>query len=323
MEFGYEYLGRDGALITIRPNERYVLLAKTNDHWWQVREDHSSKSFYIPAKYVKELPLELPSPLDFAHPPGPEPVPPATAPVPVPVPVPIPKPLEEPRTKSSDEVTIRLTPDAATRHRKNENRMSTFGVLMDFQDVVPRHPSSAPAGPADTGTKANSRTTNSADSKKQPHLSGYLEDIRDSGKLHVPSFSPADPLSIPRPHAQLIRVEMPVVPPNSNAPNPSSSPAGHQDGHESPAEPEEELLEEEASMEESGEEEQDSVKGEDSNHIYESIQDLNLDLEALVGGRVSPGPAAKAVPPEPAAAPPPTQVRHLLRNKACGWPTWL
>ncbi|XP_030591594.1 rho GTPase-activating protein 12-like isoform X2 [Archocentrus centrarchus] len=307
VEFGYEYEGRDGAPVKIKPNERYVLLAKTNDHWWQVREDHSSRSFYIPAKYVKELPLELPSPLDFADPPGPEPVPPVMAPVPVPVPVPIPKPLEEPRTKPSDEVTIRLTPDAVTRHRKNENRMSTFGVPMDFQDAVPRHPSNSSASSAETGTKASSRTANTADSKKQPHLPGNVENVRESGKLHVPSFSPADPLSIPRPHVQPIRVETPVVPPNSNVHNPSSSFVGHQDGHKSPAEPEEELLEEEASMEESGEEEHDSVKGEDSNHIYESIQDLNLDLEALVGGRVSPGAPAKAAPPEPAPAPPPTQ----------------
>ncbi|KAL3986452.1 chondrolectin [Sarotherodon galilaeus] len=307
VEFGYEYEGRDGALVTIKPNERYILLAKTNNHWWQVQEDRSSKPFYIPAKYVKELPLELPSPLDFADPPSPEPVLPAVAPIPVAVPVPIPKPLEESRTKPSDDMTIRLTPDAVKRHHKNENRMSTFGVLLDFQDVAPRLPG-APAGPAEPGSTANSRTANSADGKKQPHLSGYVEDVRDAGKPRVPSFSPADPLLVPRPHAQPIRVETPVIPPHSNLHNMSSSPAGCPDGHESPIEPdEEELAEEEASVEESGEEERDSVKGEDSHHIYESIQDLNLDLEALVGGRASSAAQAEPAAPEAAPAPPPTQ----------------
>uniref|UniRef100_A0A8C7WTU0 SH3 domain-containing protein n=1 Tax=Oryzias sinensis TaxID=183150 RepID=A0A8C7WTU0_9TELE len=74
VEFAYQYEGRDGTPVSIKPNERYVLLAKTNDHWWHVRNDQSSKSFYIPAKYVKELPANLPSPLDFADPPSPEPV---------------------------------------------------------------------------------------------------------------------------------------------------------------------------------------------------------------------------------------------------------
>ncbi|XP_031594564.1 rho GTPase-activating protein 27-like isoform X1 [Oreochromis aureus] len=307
VEFGYEYEGRDGVLVTIKPNERYILLAKTNNHWWQVQEDRSSKPFYIPAKYVKELPLELPSPLDFADPPSSEPVLPVMAPIPVAVPVPIPKPLEESRTKPSDDMTIRLTPDAVKRHHKNENRMSTFGVPLEFQDVAPRLPG-APAGPAEPGSTANSRTANSTDGKKQPHPSGYVEDVRDVGKPRVPSFSPADPLSVPRPHVQPIRVETPVIPPHSNLHNMSSSPAGRPDGHKSPIEPdEEELAEEEASVEENGEEERDSVKGEDSHHIYESIQDLNLDLEALVGGRASPAAQAEPATPEAAPAPPPTQ----------------
>ncbi|XP_039860889.1 rho GTPase-activating protein 27-like isoform X5 [Simochromis diagramma] len=311
VEFGYEYEGRDGALVTIKPNERYILLAKTNNHWWQVQEDRSSKPFYIPAKYVKELPLELPSPLDFADPPSPELVLPVVAPIPVAVPVPIPKPLEESRTKPSDDMTIRLTPDAVKRHHKNENRMSTFGVPLDFQDVAPRLPG-APAGPAEPGSTANNRTANSADGKKPPHLSGYVEDARDAGKPRVPSFSPADPLSVPRPQAQPIRVETPVIPPHSSLHNMSSSPAGRPDGHESPIEPdEEELAEEEAnveeSVEESDEEGRDSVKGEDSHHIYESIQDLNLDLEALVGARASPAAQVEPATPEAAPAPPPTQ----------------
>ncbi|XP_068581722.1 rho GTPase-activating protein 27 isoform X2 [Cebidichthys violaceus] len=288
VEFHYEYQGRDGVLVSIKPNERYVLLAKTNDHWWQVQRDRTSKPFYIPAKYVKELPTDFPSPLDF-DPPSPEPVLLPMA-VPVPVPVPIPKTLEDPRTKPADEVMIRLRPEASKGYRKTENRMSTFGVPLDFPDPsssvapAPRHPSNPPAGPAESGT------TNMADvavSKK--HLSGFPEDLRDSDKHRVPSFSPADPVSTPRTQTQPIPVEMPVVPVVPVVPP-------HKD-HQSSSEEEE--LEEE--LEESSSGEEDPVK-EDSNHIYESIQDLNLDLDALVRGRGIP-----RAPSEPAPAPPPLQ----------------
>ncbi|XP_041812234.1 rho GTPase-activating protein 27 isoform X2 [Chelmon rostratus] len=315
VEFQYEYEGRDGELVSIKPNERYVLLAKTNDHWWQVRSDHSSKPFYIPAKYVKELPTDFPSPLDFADPPNPEPVLlPVAAPVPVPVPVPVPKTLEEPsgtKTKLGDEVTIRLRPDASTGYRKTENRMSTFGVPLDFHDPLPllgqtqRHSSNAPAGPTEAGTSTTSGTTNTADdtlSKK--HLSGFLDEHRDSGKHRVPSFSPADPLSSARPQTQPIPVETPVVPlvpPHNDLHSTSLSSTVCHDNHESSIELEEEEVEvEEMSVEE--DDEKDSQKEEDSNHIYESIQDLNLDLEALVGGRLSPG-----APSEPSPAPPPSK----------------
>lgn len=292
VKYQYEYEGRDGALVSIKPDERYVLLAKTNDHWWQVRRDHNSKPFYIPAKYVKELPLDFPSPLDF-DPPDLEPVSlPVTTPVPVPVPVPVPFPktLDEPsgtKTKVGDEVTIRLRPDTSTGYRKSENRMSTFGVPLDLQDVsplvvpTPRYSGNPPAAPTET------RTTNMADDVKK-HLSGVLEDHWDSGKHQAHSPSPADPLSAPQP----IPVETPVVPPTSN-PQKKSSPSGHD--QESPIE-----LGDSTEEEEEG----DSPKDEDSNHIYESIQDLNLDVEALVGGRASP-----EVPPEPVPAAPHTQVR--------------
>ncbi|XP_051275791.1 rho GTPase-activating protein 27 isoform X3 [Dicentrarchus labrax] len=317
VEFPYEYQGRDGVLVSIKPNERYVLLAKTNDHWWQVCSDHGSKPFYIPAEYVKELPPDFPSPLDFANPPNPEPVLPLPVAAPVPVPVPVPKSLEEPspgpKTKPGDEVTIRLRPDASTTYRKTENRMSTFGVPLDFHDLslvvpAPRHPSKPPVGPAETGTTTTSGTTNvTNDALNKNHLPGFLDDDKDSGKHRVPSFSPADPLSTSRPQTQPIPVETPVVPvvpvvPPNNDSTPSPS-AGHHDDQESPIEPEEEEEEEEeeVSMQESTGEE-DSLKEEDSNHIYESIQDLNLDIETLIGGRVSPG-----APPETAPALPPTQ----------------
>ncbi|KAM9296537.1 rho GTPase-activating protein 27-like [Gastrophryne carolinensis] len=55
VEHGFEYASKDGTLISIKPHERYVLLKKTNEHWWQVSRDLRSKPFYIPAKYVKVL----------------------------------------------------------------------------------------------------------------------------------------------------------------------------------------------------------------------------------------------------------------------------
>ncbi|CAN9505139.1 unnamed protein product [Ophioblennius macclurei] len=325
VEFQYEYQGRDGELISIKPNERYTLLAKTNDHWWQVRSDGNSKPFYIPAKYVKELPSIIPSPLDFADPPAPEPAPlPVTAPVPVPipVPVPVPKPLEETKPKAGDEVMIRLCPDSSARHHKKENRMSTFGVHLDSYDPPSsRYPSNAPAGP--TEIPASNEAPNVTEGTKQ--LLGLLENHRDSGNARVPSFSPADPLPAPRTHAQPIPVDMPVVPPHGKLLNTSSSSATDQpDGQELSTDPkedeeeevaeeeeeEEEILQEEASTDESMGcvEDEDLHKEEGSHHIYESIQDLNLDLKALVGENAIP-----AAPTEPAPSPPTTQ-RSLAHN---------
>ncbi|XP_061906408.1 rho GTPase-activating protein 27-like isoform X2 [Entelurus aequoreus] len=292
VEFQYEYQGRDGSLISIKPNERYVLLAKTNDHWWQVRRDRASKPFYIPAKYVKELPLVFPSPLDFADPPPSEPAPvPAAVPVavPVPVPVPVPKALEEPagtRTKPADEVMIRLKPEASGGYRKTENRMSTFGFPLDSQEpslliaAGPRHPS-IPLGP-ETGPETQSKKT--------------LDDQRDSGKSQVPSFSLGDPSFPSRPHVQPIAVETPVVP---------KVDVQHAEDQEASMEEQEEEEEEEVVPEESNEsesdEEDDPPKEGGSNHIYESIQDLNLDLATLTRPAESPGPP---VPTKEASSPP-------------------
>ncbi|XP_014845771.1 PREDICTED: rho GTPase-activating protein 12-like isoform X1 [Poecilia mexicana] len=307
VEFEYEYKDQNGVLVTIKPNERYVLLAKTNDHWWHVRNDSSSKAFYIPAKYVKELPTDFPSLLDFADKPGPDPVPhPVVAPVPVPVPVPVPKSLEEPggsKTKQNDEVTIRLRPDTSNRHHRNENRMSTFGVPLDLPDlahVSPRVRTNHSAGAAETGTTASTGTTNMADSKKQPHVKGHHEDQQDSGKPRVPSFSPADPRTSSRHQNQPIHVEMPVVPPHSKTSE------GRHDNKQQKEEPEEEEeVPEEATTSESSEEEEE-CRG---HHIYESIQDLNLDLEAL---SLQKAPSAAPESSLPAAAPPSSKEQSSL-----------
>ncbi|XP_078393787.1 rho GTPase-activating protein 12b isoform X1 [Cetorhinus maximus] len=55
VEYDYEYEAKDRK-ITIRQGERYILLKKTNNDWWQVKKEDGSKPFYLPAQYVKELP---------------------------------------------------------------------------------------------------------------------------------------------------------------------------------------------------------------------------------------------------------------------------
>lgn len=55
VEYAFEYTAKDGRLVSIKPNERYVLLRRTNDHWWHVRKGKGTRPFYIPAQYVKEL----------------------------------------------------------------------------------------------------------------------------------------------------------------------------------------------------------------------------------------------------------------------------
>ncbi|XP_059495226.1 rho GTPase-activating protein 12b isoform X5 [Stegostoma tigrinum] len=55
VEYDYEYETKDRK-ITIKQGEKYILLKKTNNDWWQVKKEDGSKPFYLPAQYVKELP---------------------------------------------------------------------------------------------------------------------------------------------------------------------------------------------------------------------------------------------------------------------------
>ncbi|XP_067870633.1 rho GTPase-activating protein 12-like isoform X2 [Heterodontus francisci] len=55
VEYDYDYEAKDRKIV-IKQGERYILLKKTNDDWWQVKKEGSSKPFYLPAQYVKELP---------------------------------------------------------------------------------------------------------------------------------------------------------------------------------------------------------------------------------------------------------------------------
>ncbi|XP_063741561.1 rho GTPase-activating protein 12-like isoform X2 [Eleginops maclovinus] len=53
VEYDYEYKSKD-RLITIQQGECYMLVKKTNEDWWQVKEE-GSKPFYVPAQYVREV----------------------------------------------------------------------------------------------------------------------------------------------------------------------------------------------------------------------------------------------------------------------------
>ncbi|XP_020846136.1 rho GTPase-activating protein 12 isoform X8 [Phascolarctos cinereus] len=54
VEYDYEYEAKDKKIV-IKQGERYILVKKTNDDWWQVKPDENSKAFYVPAQYVKEV----------------------------------------------------------------------------------------------------------------------------------------------------------------------------------------------------------------------------------------------------------------------------
>lgn len=56
VQYDFHYTAKDGRLVSIKPNESYILVCKTNEHWWRVRRDQCSRPFYVPAQYVKEMP---------------------------------------------------------------------------------------------------------------------------------------------------------------------------------------------------------------------------------------------------------------------------
>lgn len=62
VQYDFHYTAKDGRLVSIKPNESYILVCKTNEHWWRVRRDRCSRPFYVPAQYVKEMPNRPASP---------------------------------------------------------------------------------------------------------------------------------------------------------------------------------------------------------------------------------------------------------------------
>ncbi|KAJ0016152.1 hypothetical protein NQD34_014442 [Periophthalmus magnuspinnatus] len=68
VEHEYEYTTKHGRRIAIKPNESFLLIAKTNEHWWHVRKDLDSKPFYVPAKYMKNPQLDKENTKDTSFP---------------------------------------------------------------------------------------------------------------------------------------------------------------------------------------------------------------------------------------------------------------
>nr|DBA25122.1 TPA: hypothetical protein GDO54_012691 [Pyxicephalus adspersus] len=54
VEYDYEYEYKNKKVV-IKQGERYILMKKSNEDWWQVRLDENSRPLYVPAQYVKEV----------------------------------------------------------------------------------------------------------------------------------------------------------------------------------------------------------------------------------------------------------------------------
>ncbi|XP_077062282.1 rho GTPase-activating protein 27 isoform X3 [Siphateles boraxobius] len=127
VKFEYDYTARDGRMVSIKPNEHYTLVAKTNETWWHVRRHETDKPFFIPAMYVTELPPEtnqtpLDPPEEFS---GLKPLKPSSETAPDSLPTNI-KPAE---------VTLRV-PDSIKRDsEKDGHRISTYIIPKEFFEL--------------------------------------------------------------------------------------------------------------------------------------------------------------------------------------------
>lgn len=295
VEFEYQYEGRDGSMVRIHPNERYELLMKTTSHWWQVRTGPGSKPFYVPAKYVRQLP-HVPALCPALCP---DTTPPNTSPAPTPQPVPVSVPVlpkEEPR-KPSDQVVIRLRADGG--HRRSENRMSTFGVPLDSEVAA-----------AMARTTNGSGTTNMTDS---------LWAQGDSGMYPVTLRQQPIPVETPRAPPTLTTPQETESEPRSlsQGEGPQSLMTSEQDGAESEELPEEpsESEEEEPGAHLRTPDPEEVEESLNSSHIYESIQDLNIDLDALIGRDPATRQEVESEAPPPAQDSSSSSSSSMTRSK--------
>ncbi|XP_051530929.1 rho GTPase-activating protein 27-like isoform X1 [Myxocyprinus asiaticus] len=123
VNFEYNYTTREGRTVSIKPNEHYILVAKTNDNWWHVRRNETDETFYIPAKYVTELPPEhnqtpLDPPEEFS---GHESLRSSSGTA----------PFTLPDTHTSAKVTLRVPASIKTDTEKDGHRISTY--------IIPRY----------------------------------------------------------------------------------------------------------------------------------------------------------------------------------------
>ncbi|XP_069585756.1 rho GTPase-activating protein 12 isoform X8 [Ranitomeya imitator] len=54
VDYDYEYEYKNKKII-IKQGERYILIKKSNEDWWQVKKDENAKPLYVPAQYVREV----------------------------------------------------------------------------------------------------------------------------------------------------------------------------------------------------------------------------------------------------------------------------
>ncbi|KAE8595859.1 hypothetical protein XENTR_v10015893 [Xenopus tropicalis] len=54
VEYDYEYEYKNKKIV-IKQGEKYILVKKSNEDWWQVKKDENAKPLYVPAQYVKEV----------------------------------------------------------------------------------------------------------------------------------------------------------------------------------------------------------------------------------------------------------------------------
>ncbi|XP_067285531.1 rho GTPase-activating protein 27 [Pseudorasbora parva] len=124
VKFEYNYTARDGRMVSIKPNEHYTLVAKTNETWWHVRRHETEKPFFIPATYVTELPPEtnqtpLDPPEEFS---GCQPLKSSSETAPDSLPANI-KPAE---------VTLRVPDSIKLDTEKDGHRISTYIIPKEF-----------------------------------------------------------------------------------------------------------------------------------------------------------------------------------------------
>lgn len=144
MQYDFEYTAKDGRLVSIKPNESYILVCKTNEHWWHVRKDQHTRPFYVPAQYVKELPsLTEGSP-------GPD-------------------PADSPERVTNRKPADNVTPAAAAVMRESAQggsretyRFSTFGFCEDMSDVKPCEALKEGLTPSSSAHKLDKTNTHSA-----------------------------------------------------------------------------------------------------------------------------------------------------------------
>lgn len=132
VQYDFEYTAKDGRLVSIKSNESYILVSKTNEHWWHVRKDQHTRPFHVPAQYVKELPSLTEDPTG-------------------PIMLDSPESVADSKPVGVANLTPATTPVAAQGGARETHRFSTFGFCEDLPDVTPCETTSSSAHITDNG----------------------------------------------------------------------------------------------------------------------------------------------------------------------------